>query len=279
MKRVFITAVVVSLTACSTFSELQLPQSSGEKLSGYTYIPLDPLPVALPLCEEKGFALKPLLDALPDNTIRMVVKEFDADGSLSFGLVNIGVQGKRYQVVLDYINSDITNIWVTVRKKEGRISIERLDKAFSPDSNNKDDSLVYSGGIPVYIGVGLRLTADFKINHGEVRLSSLGSIAAAVEAGNATGSLVVQTLGMTGKQVSTVLPLPSELNQTTVQNAILALGSIKTMLNSEKSLVITPRVVGMYIPFQADLATINVIITTLGGRRIEWSQPCEKSIR
>lgn len=287
MKRILLAAMVITLSACTTFStqqfskgiERQLPQTIGEKESGFTYIPLDPMPVT-PLECEKGFTPRTLLDSLPDNTVRIVVKEFDAKGNLSFGPASTGVEGHQYQIVLDYINSDITNIWFVMKEEPpplNRFNVTRVDKL--PNAAEADDaSILFYGGIPVYIGVGLRLIADLKVNRGNINLSSLGAIAAAVEAGNASGSLVVQTLGITGKQVSTALPLPSELNQTTVQNAILSLGAVKAMVNNDKSLVITPRVVGMYLPLTANTKVVNLIMSELASTRIPWKQSCERKV-
>jgi hypothetical protein len=127
--------------------------------------------------------------------------------------------------------------------------------------------------VPVYVGVGLRLTASVKVLKGNVKLSSLGAIAAEAEAGNLSGSLVIQTLGITGKTVSTSIPLPSDLNQTTVQNAILSLGSIKAILHDEETEV-TPRVVGIYNPIGGGQQVVNGIISILASRRIRWYRPC-----
>jgi hypothetical protein len=129
--------------------------------------------------------------------------------------------------------------------------------------------------IPVYVGVGLRLTADLQVLRGTINLSSIGAIAAGVEAGKASGSLVVQTLGVTGKQVATSLPLPSELNQTTVQNAILSLDSIKAIIFDSQNTVVTPRVTGIYLPIRngtEDL--VNRIVSELARSPIPWYRPC-----
>ena len=129
--------------------------------------------------------------------------------------------------------------------------------------------------IPVYVGVGLRLTADLQVVRGSLNLSSLGAIAAGVESGRASGSLVVQTIGVTGKQVSTSLPMPSELNQTTVQNAILALGSIKAVIYDGKNTTITPRITGIYLPMRAGTEElVNRIVSELARDEVFWVIPC-----
>ena len=108
---------------------------------------------------------------------------------------------------------------------------------------------------------------------GNINLSSLPGIAASVEAGNATGSLVVQTLGVTGKQVSTGLIFSSDLNETTVQNAVLSLGKIKAILFSNDA-VVRPRVTGMYLPLpDGSDELVNLIVSELAREPIFWKHP------
>lgn len=53
--------------------------------------------------------------------------------------------------------------------------------------------------------------------------------------------------------------MPSEINTTTIQNAILALGAIKTKIY-ENDIQITPRVVGVYNTVGGGQKTINSFI-------------------
>jgi hypothetical protein len=96
------------------------------------------------------------------------------------------------------------------------------------------------------------------------------------EGGQATGSLVVQTIGVTGKQVSTSLPMPSELNQTTVQTAILSLGSIKAIIYDKESALVTPRMTGIYLPIPAGSEQLlNKIVSELARYPIRWHRGCK----
>ncbi len=53
-------------------------------------------------------------------------------------------------------------------------------------------------------------------------------------------------MGISGKSVS--LPLPSEINPTSIQNAMMAISSIRALVytSEKKDLQITPRVIGYY---------------------------------
>lgn len=284
------------LTGCAGIQNtFGLPNTLGEQQSSSSYIPFDPLPVFSDMarsCEEFADPIfKELLDSLPDQTVRIAVAEYDNSGTLAFGPVKIGAKNKSYQIVLDYVSVDATNVPIYVQrtykgeevglfddislKTQYRVTLDPESEAFAYEVKERgarpDGERVI---IPVYVGVGLRLTANVTVTKGTVNLSSLGSIAAGAEAGKLTGSLVVQTLGITGKSVATSLPLPSELNQTTIQNAILSLGSIKAILYDQENTIVTPRVVGIYNPIGGGQQLVNGVMSVLANEPIRWKRPC-----
>jgi hypothetical protein len=113
--------------------------------------------------------------------------------------------------------------------------------------------------VPVYVGVGVRLTADFKVNSGSVNLS-LSGIGAAGGASQLSGTLILQTLGISGQGVS--LAIASDINPTTIQNALVAFGAIKAKIYSNDTTV-TPRLVGIYNNFGGDSETLNALYSLL----------------
>lgn len=278
-----------------------LPKTNGELYSDFSYVPIDPLPIF----EDYGKDCSPdskfkdLLESLPDQSVRLAIVQLNGKGSASYGPASIGYENNYYKVVLDYINVDVAQLPVYVK----RISTENKGQTFSLYDESlelntkyivtkatkvnpykkstisefsKDDSAGELIIVPVYVGVGLRLTASIKVIKGNVNLSSLGSLAAAAEAGKLTGSLTVQTLGITGSNVSSSLPLPSEINQTTIQNAILSLGSIKAAMYNADNTFIDPRVVGIYNPIGGGNEVVNGIISVLAEEPITWYRPCIK---
>lgn len=303
MKRLrsFFGIIAIVLAGCETNGIKQdLPSTLGERLNSSSYIPFDPLPVYSDRgrsCERnESVVFKELLDSLPDQTVRIAVAEYDQSGTLVFGPVKIGGEGKSYQVVLDYVSVDATNIPVYVERYTNGPNGDKKEISLFEDVpintqyrvhlDPDSDAFLYGEKtaisippgerviIPVYVGVGLRLTANVTVTKGSANLSSLGSIAADAEAGKLTGSLVVQTLGITGKSVSTSLPLPSELNQTTIQNAILSLGSIKAVLYDKANTIVTPRVVGIYNPIGGGQQLVNGVMSVLANEPIRWKRPC-----
>jgi len=288
-----ITLAAFVIPGCAAFRP-KLPATMGEQNSGFTYVPMDPLPVVSQPgvgCRPGGQTeYEPVLRALPDNAVRIAIGSFDVSGQLTFGPVKIGTSGNSYQVVLDHINVDTANvlfdIWYsrtsdpTVRSMysidslpaDSKVTVVRFDPdEVGPNRHEPKGDVVV---IPVYVGLGLRLTANVNVLKGSVNLSSLGTIAAEAQTNKVSGSLVVQTLGITGPQVMTSLPLPSELNPTTIQNAILSLGAIKAILHDTDAIK-TPRVTGIHNSTGiSDQRFINAIVSELAKKPIDWNRAC-----
>lgn len=132
--------------------------------------------------------------------------------------------------------------------------------------------------LPLYVGYGLRITATINVLKGEVAIGGLSQLAAEASAGTVTGSMVVQTLGMTGELVSTNLPLPNELDRSTAQNAILAIGSIKALLH-DPDMKIYPRIIGLYNPYGGGTQFVNGVLSALADSTIYWARPCHYTYR
>ena len=129
--------------------------------------------------------------------------------------------------------------------------------------------------LPVYVGVGLRATADIQSTNGKLEATGLGAIGIEAEAGKVSGTLVLQSIGVNSEKIAAQIPIQSELNRTTTQNAIVAIAAIKPLIADEESTV-TPRVLGMYVPMPADLKLINAIVSVLATRPIIWSPPTDE---
>ncbi len=98
---------------------------------------------------------------------------------------------------------------------------------------------------------------------GSVDLTNLVAIGASVQAKKSAGTLVVQALGISGEGVAAAIPIPSAISEASIQNALMALGTIKAKTYDSKTLI-TPRMLGVYNPFRgAGPDTINGFISTL----------------
>jgi hypothetical protein len=278
----------------STSSNRMTAQSMGEHESGYTYIPIDPFPVETVFgdsCRDTpDRAYGALLDALPDNAVRMLVERFDISGSVSYGISKAGAKGESYRVTVDYINADTVNVpvWVAKYMRHRKTGETHPVDLFNPPTEEyfansetfsvarekpADDPYRPFFNIPVYVGVGLRVSATVYVVGANANISGIGVIGAEAESERLKGSLVVQTLGVNGKSVTAALPIQSELNRTTAQNAIVAVGAIKALLYAEET-VKSPRVVGLYLPFPGGKALVNALISELSRERLRWPRPC-----
>nr|VFK18311.1 MAG: hypothetical protein BECKLFY1418C_GA0070996_104115 [Candidatus Kentron sp. LFY] len=306
---ILIAACALSLTGCA---HTLIPQTPAEKESGYTYIPVDPFPVPMYPDEVscglraaksdneyqallKKIEYRPLLESLPDNAVRMSIEQFDSSGNVSYGPAGIGAKGESYKVTVDYVNSDTTNFRVLIAKTafntisgeydyvdllnpidEAKHDINSVNYDVKSAKNlfEKQDGTYYEYNIPVYVGIGLRVTANIDVLGATANISGLGVIGAEAEANSVKGSLIVQTLGINGKSIAAALPIQSELNRTTAQNAIVAVGSIKALLYDKKTAK-APRVVGIYLPFPGGKPLVNAIISEISkGNSISWIRPC-----
>ncbi len=297
MKRTLLLLPAIAvLGGCATTF---VPKTLGEQQSGYTYVPIDPFAVqTVPgdSCkdspQEKAKTYGTLLQSLPDNAVRMLIERFNASGSVTYGPSKLGAKGESYRVTVDYINADTINVQVWIskgmeRRGGGYDAVSLLsvpdDERFVPGSEvymiTREQPGPDAGSgfvefnIPVYIGIGLRVSATVDVVGAKANISGIGVIGAEAEAERLKGSLVVQTLGVNGKSIAAALPIQSELNRTTAQNAIVAVGSIKALLYADETAV-SPRVVGIYLPFPGGKPLVNALISELSKKRVEWPRPC-----
>jgi hypothetical protein len=288
---------------------LQGPQTIAEKQGGYTYVPLDPFPVLARTDEEyevltelakRSDNQRPaeILSLFPDNAARFSIERIDSQGRVTYGTSEVSAKGQVFRVTTDYTSSDTANLTVLI----GQYVLDRSLDAPKPsvsmlrplsyplargevvvgynvetydtdvpataheDKRRENMDLV---NIPIYIGIGLRITADLVTLDSKAKVDGLGVIGAEAEASRVRGSMVIQTLGINGKSIAAALPIQNELNRTTIYNAASAIGAIKALIH-ENETTIYPRIVGLYLPFRADKALVNEIISELSANPPEW---------
>lgn len=275
---------VVGLAACG--GKNKTPSTTSELVRGSTYYPLSPKPITI-LTEHDAVAnSKDLLDALPNETIRLSVGTIDETGSLTFGAGSVGQEGHSYEVIVDYVKYTTAYLPVCFTSLEesdkGRYLAGESAVAFKTAlgqvkfSNNthvgatpepmRSSQLSVTQKVPIYLGVGLRIRASIQVLKGNVQLSLWG-IGSAASAGNVSGTMVVQTLGIFGEPVSTLIPLPSDVTQSSIQAAMQSLAAIKAKLYN-KDVGARPQVVGFETIFGSRPA-IQLIEATIEGTTID----------
>lgn len=244
----FIFLIAVTLSGCASWT---IPATPGDPQSAqsYGYNPIDSLPVTV---SPENATREKKLEALPDETMRLAIGQLDGKAGISFGPATAGVAGNNYVVILDYTKFTTKSFGV---KKTSTVGGDRVSVALTTDPN--PDVVV-----PVYVGVGLRLTANVTVKEGSVDLGNLFALGAAAQAKKISGTLVIQSLGLSGEGVSPLIPIPSEINPTTVQNALMAIGAIKAKMYDGK-ITVVPRVVGVYNNLGGGQKTINGFISTI----------------
>ncbi|SEU33961.1 hypothetical protein [Stigmatella erecta] len=292
--RYFIALLIICSTGCAT------TKTVAEERSGYAYIPVDPIPAnetSVPCAAPNR--LLGVIESLPDSAVRTLVQQVDGKGNFSFGIGEVKEKGSAFQVTVDFINSttvltqfyikktaelygnkehkrDPINPW---RETKGIYTIgSELYEVYRADSKVRPSDLsgFYLINIPVYVGLGIRVKSTGSTLDSNVDISGLAKIGLQAEAKAISGSLVAQTLGISGKAVTSALPLHSDLNLTTTTDAVGAAGSIKAQLFSEDA-VVSPRVVGFYLPLPADVALVNAVVSALSdgsAAPLVWSRSC-----
>ena len=235
-----------------------------------------------------------VMDALPDHTIRMAMRSLSASGGGGFGPVTVSAKGTSYQVVMDSIFADTANVRFGVRINGGNTPVHSLRGSLPDDTqievirlrhpSDKDGVLppdVAPAGfeevtIPMYIGIGLRLTARLYAKKGGINLANLPGVGASADAEQSSGSLTMQTLGVFNQQVASTFALPTELSGASVQNALVSMGAVKAIVY-DRDTGTRPRLTGIYNPLgTSDPMLMNKIYSALASRPIPWA-PCGSS--
>lgn len=266
-----------ALAGCGQWA--QPPRSVGDVNAGYQYVPVEPLPVSfgsLAKCATPDRPNPVLLDALHDLATRVATQQISGEATVRVPIFSAGGGGSTYKVTQDFIAYDETSLRFAIPPEFAR---GELNGAPPPrltllEPNERAPENMSEITVPVYVGVGIRLTATVNVLRGNVNIADLGALSAAAKAERVDGKLVAQTLGLSGTKLTTILPLQGELNTTTIQNATVAIGSIKALLY-DKETHPWPRVVGIHYPFEkVDQGMVNAIVSALAVRGIQWV-PCE----
>ena len=126
------------------------------------------------------------------------VKKETADGSLGFASARFTAEAGKYKTVLDY-----------AKYRDEQMGEEKR---------------------PVRVGVGVRIIANITTTKANIDLGSLFAIAFAAKAGYLSGQIEVLKIGIESPGLSMVLPPPTDINDTSMQNALQAVAAIRAKL-------------------------------------------------
>ena len=124
MKYIALAILSVIISSCGSIFNTQgsFPQTYAEQQAGYSYIPVEPSSVNI-FCKKNAakengkennchtVSKKSLLNALPDNSIRIATRQ--VSGKVSVGIPSIGLgvgtEGNSYEVIIDFVNTQTVN--------------------------------------------------------------------------------------------------------------------------------------------------------------------------
>jgi len=151
----------------------------------------------------KILSTEEILSFLNNETVVVSVGRVSTDGSISYLPVTISAKATSYKVTMDYMKFATLPVRDSVGEKV--VGFRR-------------------------VGVGLRLISLITTLDAGINIGDLSSIGLAAKQGRLSGTLMIEVVGIKSKDVTTLLPLPSEINQTTIQNAMQSLATIKSKI-------------------------------------------------
>jgi hypothetical protein len=192
------------------------------------YIPIEPIPVntvrvfdttCSGYVETCWASLSPreILALLPLQTAEVSVRQLDAQSSMKFIGSSASVEVGNYEVVMDYMKY-LTDTVVT-----------------------KDS--VYIGSRK--IGIGLRMTARVRTSKSDINISGLSALATQATLSHLSGSLSVNVIGIDSRDVTNLIPITSQLDQSSIEAALQALAAVKTKMWDTLETTITPHIVAV----------------------------------
>ena len=161
------------------------------------------------------FSTEERLYAFPNEAVQVRIKKFDANGSVTFPIVGVSVAGGNYQIVVDYAKY-------------------RTDRA--------DDGYIYQSG------VGIRLRANIVTRSAGIDISSLFGVALAAQTDQLTGTLRFETIGISGKLTSSLIPLPSEISIESISSAMQAAAAMKSNMYDDAEIQVVPQIFAFKAP-------------------------------
>ena len=145
-----------------------------------------------------------MLKFLTNETVLTSVAEVDKNGVVTYIPTRISQKGKQYIVTMDYIKFATMDL-----KAEG----ERTGEAC--------------------VGVGFRMVANISSKAENVNLGDLFSIGMAVKDKKVYGSLRLEAIGLHDPQITSAIPLPSEISSATIQSMMQTMSVIKYKMYEE----------------------------------------------
>lgn len=233
--RTTILALTLTLAAgCRVLERGSIPSEDIKGIPSSDYLgyqPIDPLPAdtvvrydeATGQLEEVQWAElvatepEAVRGLLPLQSAEVSVSKIDGTVGVSYLAASLTGELGTYTVIMDYMKYRVEDVY----DESGNTSIGNAR-----------------------IGVGLRIKAVVQTIEAGLNLGSLVAIGAQARLGTLRGGIAVDVIGIDSPDVVNLVPLTSEIDQTSIQSALQALASIKSKI-SEGDTTLTPHVLAI----------------------------------
>ncbi len=249
----FFALVALVGTGCANTSAAKSKVGAGQYKE---FIPIDPLPADMvSFFDDRGVKNTKAwneipsgdrTNLLPNQAALTVVEKLDASTNASYLTAGIAAEVGSYRVVLDYIKYLVNEI--PEYTAEGR-----------PTGYYRT-------------GVGIRIKANVLTTKADVNLGSLIALGFAAKEGSARGDLSVELIGIDSSEISQLFPMPSQVNETSIQKVLESVAAIKSKLN-DKNTRLTPQIVAVKLAEGVtDLEQVKSKVPSLGESRSSYRQ-------
>lgn len=157
-----------------------------------------------------------ILKFLSNETVLTTISQVDIGGEMVLGPSAFSTKNSKYRVTMDYMKYSTLMVGDTARALDGFARV----------------------------GVGLRVILSIFANKSKIALTDLFSIGFAAEANQLSGSLMIEIIGIKSDEVTSAIPLPSEINPTTIQLVMSSMATIKSKIYDSKTELI-PQIIAV----------------------------------
>lgn len=192
------------------------------------FVPIDPMELSskVPVFDANGIGpakrdvrsmrKEEILKFLSNETVLTTISQVDVGGEVVLGPSAFSTKNSKYRVTMDYMKYSTLMVGDTARALDGFARV----------------------------GVGLRVILSIFANKSNIALTDLFSIGFAAEANQLCGSLMIEIIGIKSDEVTSAIPLPSEINPSTIQLVMSSMATIKSKIYDAKTELI-PQIIAV----------------------------------
>lgn len=158
-----------------------------------------------------------VLKFLPNEAVYVSITKVNSEGVISYGPASASGSRGIYTVTLDY--AKCTTL-----------------KVFDAEKDKCDGF--------AKVGIGLRITANVETKKKNLDIGNLFGLAIAAKNDQLTGTLSLDVIGMESPEITSLIPLPSEISPSSIQNVLQAISTIKSRIY-EKSTRVYPQIISV----------------------------------